>query len=56
MWGLKLALGIAVILTGFYGASHLLFAAMSIGYMIGIELMIYGVRLIMSVFENSESR
>ena len=56
MWGLTLALGIAVILTGIYSVSHLLFAAMSIGYMIGIELMIYGVRLVMSVFENNESR
>lgn len=53
MWGLTLALGIAVILTGFYGATHLLFAAFSIGYMIGIELMIYGIRLVMSVFERN---
>lgn len=51
MWGLTLALGIAVVIAGLYGASHLLFAAFSIGYMIGIELMIYGVRLVMSVFE-----
>lgn len=54
MWGLTLALGIAVILTGFYGATHLLFAAFSIGYMIGFELMVYGVRLVMSVFENNK--
>lgn len=52
MWGLTLVLGIIVILTGIYASTHLLFAAFSIGYMIGLELMIYGVRLIMSVFEN----
>ena len=54
MWGLTLVLGIIVVLTGIYGATHLLFAAFSIGYMIGLELMIYGVRLIMSVFENNK--
>lgn len=53
MWGLTLALGIIVIITGIYGATHLLFAAFSIGYMIGMELMIYGIRLIASVFENN---
>ncbi len=54
LWGLTLALGIAVILTGLYGATHLVFEAMSIGFMIGIELMIYGIRLVMSVFESNE--
>ncbi len=54
MWIFTLILGVVVILTGFYGAIHPLFTALSIGYIIGIELMIYGVRLIMSLFEKSE--
>lgn len=52
MWVLSLILGIVLILTGIYGATHLLFAAFSIGYIIGFELMIYGIRLITSAFEN----
>ncbi|MGN0459371.1 MAG: HdeD family acid-resistance protein [Ruminococcus sp.] len=52
MWGLSLTLGIIVLLTGLYGATHLLFAAFSIGYMIGIELMVYGISLLISAFEN----
>ncbi len=54
MWIFTLILGVVVILTGIYGAIHPLFTALSIGYIIGIELMIYGVRLIMSLFEKSE--
>lgn len=54
MWGLSLALGIIVLITGFYGATHLLFAAFSIGYMIGIELMVYGISLLMSAFGNNK--
>ncbi|MDO5124333.1 MAG: DUF308 domain-containing protein [Eubacteriales bacterium] len=55
MWWLSLVLGIILILSGVYGATHPLIAAFSVGYMVGIELMIYGVRLIMSVFENNEN-
>lgn len=54
-WILTLILAIAVILTGVYGATHPLFEAFSIGYIIGLELMIYGIRLIMSVFENNKT-
>ena len=54
MWIFTLLLGFVVILTGFYGALHPLFTALPIGYIIGIELMIYGVRLIISLFEKSE--
>ena len=54
MWILTLLLGFVVIFTGFYGAIHPLFTAFSIGYLIGIELMIYGIRLVMSLFEKSE--
>lgn len=54
MWGLSLAIGIIVLITGLYGATHPLFVAFSIGYMIGIELMVYGVSLLMSAFENNK--
>lgn len=53
MWVITLILGILVILTGLYGATHLLFTAFSVGYIIGLELLIYGIRLIVSVFENN---
>ena len=53
-WVLTLVMSILLIITGLYGASHLLYAAFAIGYMIGIELLVYGVRLIMSVFEDKE--
>lgn len=54
MWILTLILGVALIIAGLYGATHLLFAAFSIGYMIGIELMTYGICLIASVFGKNE--
>lgn len=53
MWILSLILGVAVILAGLYGTTHLLFTAYSIGYIIGFELMVYGIRLIMSLFEKN---
>ncbi len=52
-WIFTLILGIAVGLSGIYGIFHLIFLAESIGVIIGILLMIYGVRLIASVFEKS---
>lgn len=51
MWVFTLVMSIILIVTGLYAASHLLYAAFAIGFMIGIELMVYGVRLIVSVFE-----
>lgn len=51
MWILTLILGILVLLTSLYGALHPVFSAVTIGYIIGFELMIYGVRLIASMFE-----
>lgn len=54
MWVLSLVMAILLIVTGLYGASHLLYAAFAIGYMIGIELLVYGIRLIMSVFEDRQ--
>lgn len=51
MWILTLILGILVLLTGIYGALHPVFTMVTIGYIIGFELIIYGVRLIASIFE-----
>lgn len=51
MWILTLILGILVLLTGIYGALHPVFTMVTIGYIIGLELIIYGVRLIASIFE-----
>lgn len=52
-WVLTLICGIIVVLAGIYGIFHLIFAAQTIGFLIGILLMIYGIRLIVSIFEKS---
>ncbi len=54
MWVFSLVINILLVLTGLYGASHLLYAAFAIGYMIGISLLVYGIRLIMSAFEKND--
>ena len=51
MWILTLILGVLVLLTGIYGAVHPLFTMATIGYIVGFQLMIYGVRLVASMFE-----
>ena len=53
MWILTFILGVLVLLTGIYGALHPVFSAVTIGYIIGFDLMIYGVRLIASMFEEN---
>lgn len=50
-WILTMICGILISLAGFYGIFHLIFIAQTIGFIIGILLMVYGVRLIISVFE-----
>lgn len=50
-WVLTLVCGILVLLAGIYGVFHLIFVAQTIGILIGILLMIYGIRLVLSVFE-----
>lgn len=50
-WWITLILGILTLLAGVYGAVHPLVTAFTIGYIVGMELMIYGVRLIAGVFE-----
>ena len=51
MWVFTLVMSILLVVTGLYAATHLMYAAFAIGLMIGIELMVYGIRLVMSVFE-----
>ena len=55
-WILTLLCGILVLLAGIYGIFHLIFAAQTIGILIGILLMTYGIRLILSVFEKGEDK
>ena len=50
-WLIPLFCGILVIIGGIYGFFHLVFAAQTIGFMIGVLLSIYGVKLILSEFE-----
>ena len=54
VWIFSLIMSILLVLTGFYAATHLVYAAFSIGYMIGVAVMVYGVRLIASVFEKED--
>ncbi len=54
MWVFTLVMSILLILTGLYASSHLIYTAFAIGFMIGIELFVYGIRLILSVFESKE--
>lgn len=53
IWILSLILGILVLIGGIYGIFHMIFVAQTIGILIGILLMTYGFRLILSVFENN---
>lgn len=50
-WIITLICGILVVLAGIYGYFHLIFVAQTIGFLIGILLMVYGFRLVFSVFE-----
>lgn len=53
IWILTMICGILILLSGIYGIFHLIFVAQAIGFIIGVFLMVYGVRLIISVFEIS---
>lgn len=52
IWWLSLILGIIVIIMGMYAGTHLIYATMSLGYVMGFGLTFYGIKLICSVFEN----
>lgn len=53
IWIFTLIMGIIVAVTGVYAAVHWLMAAYMLGTVIGISLMIYGFRLIASIFEDN---
>lgn len=53
LWIVSLICGIVVALAGIYGIFHLLFIAQTIGLLIGILLMVYGIGLILSVFQKT---
>ena len=50
-WWLTLILGILVILMGMYAGTHLIYATMTLGYVMGFSLTFYGIKLICSVFD-----
>lgn len=50
-WWLTLLLGILVIIMGMYAGTHLIYATMTLGYVMGFSLTFYGVKLICSIFE-----
>lgn len=50
-WLIPLFCGILVIIGGIYGFFHLVFAAQTIGFIIGVLLAVYGVKLILLAFE-----
>lgn len=52
-WILSLILGVIVLLAGIIGFFNLIFLAQTIGMLIGILLMTYGIKLILSVFEKN---
>lgn len=50
-WIWTLILGILVLISGLYGIYHIIAMAQTIGLLLGLLLMLYGVRLIGSIFE-----
>ncbi len=52
-WWLSLIMGLLLILSGLYAGTHILIAGVMLGYILGIAMMVYGIRLVLSVFENN---
>lgn len=52
IWVLPLICGVLVLLAGIYGIFNLIFVAQTLGLFMGVLLMTYGIRLILSVFKN----
>lgn len=52
-WIATLIWGILVLISGIYGVFHLIFLARTLGLLMGILLMVYGVRLVCTVFEKN---
>lgn len=53
-WIFTFILGVLVLFSGVYGFFHLIIMARTIGFLFGVLLMAYGVRLICSVFEKNQ--
>ena len=53
-WILTLICGILVLVAGIYGYFNLIFVARTIGFIMGILLLVYGLRLVVSVFEKAD--
>ena len=57
-WWVSLILGVFVIIGGLYSGTHILlsilFTGVFLGYILGIAMLVYGIRLICSLFEKSE--
>lgn len=51
-WILTLILGSLTLLGGLYGIFHIVVMAQTIGLLLGVMLMVYGIRLLASVLEN----
>lgn len=53
LWWLSLIMGILLVISGMYAGTHILITGAFLGYILGIALMMYGIRLIISVFEKN---
>ncbi len=53
LWWITLVLGILIILMGMYAGTHLIYATMTLGYVMGFSLTFYGIQLICTVFEKN---
>ncbi len=53
-WWLTLLFGILAIIMGIYTGTHLIFAMMSLGFLMGFAFTVYGVNLIGTIFETEE--
>ncbi|MBQ3068664.1 MAG: DUF308 domain-containing protein [Clostridia bacterium] len=51
LWILSLILGVLTAIAGLYGIFHLILMAQTIGILLGVLMMLYGVRLLASLFE-----
>lgn len=52
VWIFSLILGILTLFAGIYGVFHILVMVQTLGLLLGILLMLYGIRQIASLFEN----
>ncbi len=53
MWIFSLILGILTLAAGVYGVFHMVAMAQTLGLLLGVLLMLYGCRLLASLFEKS---